>query len=151
MEIAGRGGRWESTLGVLGSHTPPLLLTWDSRGRLLSGCYFHVCLPVTVTPRCIRLVSTSKWETNDPFCFSLFVVEPSFHSRICSSASLIYFLFICPFLVFLLLVSALCLYWKARKLSALRRTAQREKALWMDLKGAGDGPATTREEQEEDS
>ncbi|KAK1328978.1 hypothetical protein QTO34_011149 [Cnephaeus nilssonii] len=98
----------------------------------------------------------SKWvsqasDESPHMVLTVLPSEPSFHSRICSSASLIYFLFICPFLVFLLLVSALCLYWKARKLSALRRTAQREKALWMDLKGAGDGPATTREEQEEDS
>lgn len=146
--MPGEGVGWKSTLGTLGSHTPELL-PCDSRGRLLSGCYFRVCLPVAVTPG--RLVSTNKWETNDPLCFSLFAVEPSFPSRICSSAPLIYFLFICPFLVFLLLVSALCLYWKARKSSTPRLASQREKTLWVGLKGAGDGPTTTKEEEEEDS
>ncbi|XP_023617011.1 immunoglobulin superfamily member 2 [Myotis lucifugus] len=98
----------------------------------------------------------SKWvsqasDESQHMVLTVLPSEPSFPSRICSSAPLIYFLFVCPFLVFLLLISTLCLYWKARKLSALRLTSQREKALWVGLKGAGDGPATTKEEEEEDS
>ncbi|CAK6439349.1 unnamed protein product [Pipistrellus nathusii] len=101
-----------------------------------------------------QLQRTHSWwvikssDESQPMVLTVLPSEPSFHSRICSSASFIYFLFICPFLVLLLLVSTLCLCRKARKLSALRQTSQREQALWMDLKGAGEGPATTREEQE---
>lgn len=76
------------------------------------------------------------------------MAEPTFPSRICSSASLIYFLFICPFVVFILLVLILCLCWKARKLSARSLSFHREKTLWVDLRGAGDKPINRREEAE---
>ncbi|KAM5201475.1 immunoglobulin superfamily member 2 isoform 1-T1 [Hipposideros larvatus] len=77
--------------------------------------------------------------------------EPTFLSRICSSAPLLYFIFICPFLVFIVLLgSLLCLYWKARKLSALSLNAQKDKAFWMDLTGATDRPTNRREEEEEE-
>lgn len=63
---------------------------------------------------------------------------PTLPSRICSSAPFLYFLFILPFLMLLLLLlSLLCLYRKAKKVSALRLNAQKEKALWVPLKGAG--------------
>lgn len=78
--------------------------------------------------------------------------EPTFPSRICSSASLLYFLLICPLVLFiLLLVSLLCLYWKAKKLSRLSLNARKENAFWMDLKGAGDRPTSRREEEDEDN
>ncbi|XP_066124272.1 immunoglobulin superfamily member 2 isoform X1 [Saccopteryx bilineata] len=99
----------------------------------------------------------SKWvnqasEGSQHLVLMVLPSEPTFPSRICSSASFIYFLFICPFVVLLLLLaSTLCLYWKARTLSALRRTSQKEKALWVDFKGAGDRPNNGRAEEEEDS
>lgn len=68
----------------------------------------------------------------------LFVAAPTLPSRICSSAPFLYFLFILPFLMLLLLLlSLLCLYREAKKVSALRLNAQKEKALWVPLKGAG--------------
>ncbi|XP_058158966.1 immunoglobulin superfamily member 2 [Dasypus novemcinctus] len=74
--------------------------------------------------------------------------EPTFPSRICSSTPLLYFLFICPFvMLLLLLVSLLCLAWKVRKLSRLRLEAQKEKALWVDLRQAG---CRSGEEEEDD-
>ncbi|XP_024894232.1 immunoglobulin superfamily member 2 isoform X2 [Pteropus alecto] len=76
--------------------------------------------------------------------------EPTFPSRICSSAPLVYFIFICPFIMFiLLLVALLCLYRKARKLSTLSLNAQKEKALWVDLKRAGDRYTNRRDGEEE--
>lgn len=49
-----------------------------------------------------------------------------------------------------LLVSLLCLYWKARKLSALSLNAQKDKALWMDLTEATYRPTDRMEEEEEE-
>ncbi|KAL1772332.1 immunoglobulin superfamily member 2 [Sigmodon hispidus] len=61
--------------------------------------------------------------------------ESTFSSRICSSVPLLHFLIACPLIMLLLLVlSLLCLYWKARKLSQLSLSAQKEKALWVDMK-----------------
>nr|XP_035108471.2 immunoglobulin superfamily member 2 [Callithrix jacchus] len=77
--------------------------------------------------------------------------EPTLPSRICSSAPLLYFLFICPFvLLLLLLISLLFLYWKARKLSTLRSSTRKEKALWVDLNEAGGMTTNRREDEEED-
>ncbi|KAM5256065.1 immunoglobulin superfamily member 2 [Ctenodactylus gundi] len=48
--------------------------------------------------------------------------EPTFPARICSSAPLLYFLVVCPAVLFtLLLISLLCLYQNARRLSSLTR------------------------------
>uniref|UniRef100_A0A8C8TCA8 Immunoglobulin superfamily member 2 n=1 Tax=Peromyscus maniculatus bairdii TaxID=230844 RepID=A0A8C8TCA8_PERMB len=61
--------------------------------------------------------------------------ESTFSSRICSSEPLLHFLIACPLIMLLLLlISLLCLYWKARKLSQLSLSAQKEKALWVDMK-----------------
>ncbi|XP_052588173.1 immunoglobulin superfamily member 2 [Peromyscus californicus insignis] len=61
--------------------------------------------------------------------------ESTFSSRICSSEPLLRFLIACPLIMLLLLlISLLCLYWKARKLSQLSLSAQKEKALWVDMK-----------------
>lgn len=63
---------------------------------------------------------------------------------------MLYFIFICPFVMFLLLLIALlCLCWKARKLSTLSLNAQKEKTLWVDLKRAGDKYTNRRDEEEE--
>ncbi|KAM7054920.1 immunoglobulin superfamily member 2 isoform 1-T1 [Molossus nigricans] len=95
----------------------------------------------------------SKWvshasDESQRMVLTVLPSEPTFPSRICSSASLIYFLFICPFVVLILLILILCLSWKARKSSALRLPSQREKTLWVDLKGAGDKPISRREKEE---
>uniref|UniRef100_A0A8C9DN89 Immunoglobulin superfamily member 2 n=1 Tax=Prolemur simus TaxID=1328070 RepID=A0A8C9DN89_PROSS len=96
----------------------------------------------------------SKWvnhasDESQRMVLTVLPSEPTFPSRICSSAPLLYLLFICPFvLLLLLLLSLLCLYWKARELSALRFSAGREKALWVDLKETGS--RTTRWKEEED-
>lgn len=87
------------------------------------------------------------------FIFFLFGTESTFPSRICSSAPLVYFLFICPFVILLfLLISLLCLYCKAKKLSALSLSVQKEQSLWVNLKGAG-GWTTNRmgDNHDEDS
>ncbi|KAM9241576.1 immunoglobulin superfamily member 2 [Dugong dugon] len=76
--------------------------------------------------------------------------EPTFPSRICSSAHLVYFLFICPFVMFiLLLICLLCLYWKARKLSTLSLNTRKEKSLWVDLKLVEDRTMNNRNEEED--
>ncbi|XP_046938555.1 immunoglobulin superfamily member 2 [Lynx rufus] len=75
--------------------------------------------------------------------------EPTFPSRICSSTPLLYFLFTCPCILFiLLLISLVCLYHKARRLSALKLNALKEKTLWVDLKRTGDWVTTWREEED---
>nr|XP_012617280.1 immunoglobulin superfamily member 2 [Microcebus murinus] len=87
----------------------------------------------------------SKWvnhasDESQRMVLTVLPSEPSFPSRICSSVPLLYFLFIYPFvLLFLLLLSLLCLYRKARELSALRFSARKENSFWMDLKEAGGG------------
>ncbi|XP_045673291.1 immunoglobulin superfamily member 2 isoform X2 [Phyllostomus hastatus] len=102
------------------------------------------------------LGTPSKWVTqasdeSQPVVLTVLPSEPTFPSRICSSTSFIYFLLVCPFiLLILLLISALCLYWKTRKLSALRLASQKEKALWVNMNGAGDSPASRWGEEEED-
>ncbi|KAM5294871.1 immunoglobulin superfamily member 2 [Glossophaga mutica] len=102
------------------------------------------------------LGTPSKWVTqasdeSQHVVLTVLPSEPTFPSRICSSTSFIYFLFVCPFVLFILLfISALCLYWKARKLSALQLASQKEKALWVNMNGAGDSPANRWEEEEED-
>ncbi|XP_063112217.1 immunoglobulin superfamily member 2 isoform X2 [Cavia porcellus] len=76
--------------------------------------------------------------------------EPTFPARICSSSLLLYFLVACPIVLFgLLLISLLCLYQKARKLSRESRSTQKEKALWVGMKGA-EGWITGRKEDEEE-
>ncbi|KAF6074122.1 CD101 molecule [Phyllostomus discolor] len=102
------------------------------------------------------LGTPSKWVTqasdeSQPVVLTVLPSEPTFPSRICSSTSFIYFLLVCPFiLLILLLASALCLYWKTRKLSALRLASQKQKALWVNMNGAGDSPASRWGEEEED-
>ncbi|KAM8784476.1 LOW QUALITY PROTEIN: immunoglobulin superfamily member 2 [Rhynchonycteris naso] len=99
----------------------------------------------------------SKWvnqatEGSQHLVLTVLPSEPPFPSCICSSASLIYLLFVCHFVMLpLLLSSILCLYWKAKMLSALRLTSQKEKTLPVDLKGAGDRPNNGRAEEKEDS
>ncbi|XP_042637992.1 immunoglobulin superfamily member 2 [Orycteropus afer afer] len=98
------------------------------------------------------LENPSKWvmqatDKSEELVLKVLPSEPTFPSRICSSAPLLYFLFICPFVMFtLLLISFLCLYWKTRKLSILSLNALNKKALWVDLKGA----AERKEEEEEE-
>lgn len=83
--------------------------------------------------------------------FCSFVAEPTFPARICSSLPLLYFLIVCPIVLFgLLLISLLCLYQKARKLSRESQSTQKEKALWVGMKGAGGGTTGRREDDEED-
>ncbi|XP_054420762.1 immunoglobulin superfamily member 2 [Pteronotus mesoamericanus] len=102
------------------------------------------------------LGTPSKWVTqasgeSQHVVLTVLPSESTLPSRICSSTSLIYFLFVCPFVVFtLLLISVLCLYWKARELSALRLASQKEKSLWVNMNGAGDSPTKRWEEEEED-
>ncbi|XP_058394882.1 immunoglobulin superfamily member 2 isoform X1 [Diceros bicornis minor] len=99
----------------------------------------------------------SKWvnqasDESQRMVLTVLPSEPTFPSRICSSAPLRYFLFVCPIVLFiLLLVSLLCLYWKTRKLSRLSLNAQNEKALWIDLKEAGDRTTNRREEEDKDN
>uniref|UniRef100_A0A8C3VRL3 Immunoglobulin superfamily member 2 n=1 Tax=Catagonus wagneri TaxID=51154 RepID=A0A8C3VRL3_9CETA len=77
--------------------------------------------------------------------------EPTLPSRICSSAPLLYFLLALPFAILILLVlSLLRLYRAAKEASALRLSAQKEKALWVDLKGAGGRAIHGKEEDEDD-
>ncbi|OWK05506.1 CD101, partial [Cervus elaphus hippelaphus] len=77
----------------------------------------------------------SKWvsqasDESQPVVLRVLPSEPNFPSRICSSAPLVYFLFICPFVILIfLLMSLLCLYWKAKKLSALSLSMQKEQSL----------------------
>lgn len=98
----------------------------------------------------------SKWvnqasDESQPMVLTVLPSEPTFPSRICSSAPLLYFLIICPCIMFiLLLISLLCLYWKTRKLSTLSLNTRREKALWVDLKGTEDRSTNRREEEEEE-
>ncbi|EPY90187.1 immunoglobulin superfamily member 2 [Camelus ferus] len=99
----------------------------------------------------------SKWvaqasDESQPVVLTVLPSEPTLPSRICSSAPLLYFLVICPFvMLFLLLISLLCLCWKSRKLSTLSLNAQKEKALWVGLKGAGGRTTNRMEEDDEDS
>lgn len=99
---------------------------------------------------CTWLISPWKLYT-DILCDSCsFVAEPTFPARICSSSLLLYFLVACPIVLFgLLLISLLCLYQKARKLSRESRSTQKEKALWVGMKGA-EGWITGRKEDEEE-
>lgn len=100
----------------------------------------------------------SKWvsqasDESQPVVLRVLRPESTFPSRICSSAPLVYFLFICPFVILLfLLISLLCLYCKAKKLSALSLSVQKEQSLWVNLKGAG-GWTTNRmgDNHDEDS
>nr|XP_011735226.1 immunoglobulin superfamily member 2 [Macaca nemestrina] len=98
----------------------------------------------------------SKWinqasDESQRMVLTVLPSEPTFPSRICSSVPLLYFLVICPFvLLLLLLISLLCLYWKARKLSTLRSNTRKEKSLWVDLKEAGGVTANRRQDEEED-
>lgn len=82
------------------------------------------------------MIGPGNLDTDCCLCSS-FVAESTFSSRICSSEPFLYFLIVCPFLMLLLLLaSLLCLCWKARKLSQLSLSAQKEKALWVDMKRA---------------
>ncbi|XP_013372018.1 PREDICTED: immunoglobulin superfamily member 2 isoform X2 [Chinchilla lanigera] len=98
----------------------------------------------------------SKWvnqasDESQSMVLRVLSSEPTFPARICSSAPLLYFLVVCPIVMFgLLLISLLCLYQKARKLSRESLSAQKEKALWVGMKGAGGWTADRREEEEED-
>ncbi|XP_003409476.2 immunoglobulin superfamily member 2 isoform X1 [Loxodonta africana] len=97
----------------------------------------------------------SKWvsqasDESQPMVLKVLRSEATFPSRICSSVPLLYFLFIYPFVMFiLLLLCLLCLYSKARKLATLSSNARKEKALWVDLKGAGDRTRNNRNEEED--
>ncbi|XP_056675237.1 immunoglobulin superfamily member 2 [Monodelphis domestica] len=63
--------------------------------------------------------------------------EPTFSSRICSSSLLLHVLVIYPFIIFIpLLIFTLYFYRKTKKFSLQSSKAQKEKALWVDLKGA---------------
>lgn len=76
--------------------------------------------------------------------------EATLSSRICSSEAFLHFLIVCPFLMLLLLLaSLLCLCWKARKLSQLSLSAQKEKALWVDMKRRASGDWTTGRKTED--
>lgn len=112
--------------------------------------FTFICL--WLTPRSVYLWCVQlSWRLIILFIFLLLVAEPTFPSRICSSAPLLYFLIICPCIMFiLLLISLLCLYWKTRKLSTLSLNTRREKALWVDLKGTEDRSTNRREEEEEE-
>ncbi|XP_040854981.1 immunoglobulin superfamily member 2 [Ochotona curzoniae] len=77
--------------------------------------------------------------------------EPTFLSGICSSTSLLYFLVICPLVLFLLLLLALlCCYQHARKVATLTFKEQ-QKAPWVHLSGAGDRTTGWMEDGEEDN
>ncbi|XP_075837901.1 immunoglobulin superfamily member 2 [Microtus pennsylvanicus] len=76
--------------------------------------------------------------------------ESTLSSRICSSEAFLHFLIVCPFLLLLLLcASLLCVCWKARKLSQLSLSAQKEKALWVDMKSGASGDWTTGRKTED--
>ncbi|KAH0518386.1 Immunoglobulin superfamily member 2 [Microtus ochrogaster] len=76
--------------------------------------------------------------------------ESTLSSRICSSEAFLHFLIVCPFLMLMLLfTSLLCLCWKARKLSQLSLSAQKEKALWVDMKRGASGDWTTGRKTED--
>ncbi|XP_006874873.1 PREDICTED: immunoglobulin superfamily member 2 [Chrysochloris asiatica] len=98
----------------------------------------------------------NKWvnQTSDESQHMTLTVIPSeltFPSRICSSAPLLYFLFICPLVMFLLLlISLLSLYWKSRKLSTLTLNARKDKSLWVDLKGTEKMTIDGNEEEDEE-
>ncbi|XP_037670976.1 LOW QUALITY PROTEIN: immunoglobulin superfamily member 2 [Choloepus didactylus] len=98
----------------------------------------------------------SKWvsqasDESGKMALTVLPSEPTFPSRICSSAPLLYFLFICPFvMLILLLVSLLSLYWKARKLSTLNLSTRKEGSLWVDLKGIGDRTTDRSGEEDDD-
>uniref|UniRef100_A0A5F9D3E5 Immunoglobulin superfamily member 2 n=1 Tax=Oryctolagus cuniculus TaxID=9986 RepID=A0A5F9D3E5_RABIT len=99
---------------------------------------------------------SSKWASqasaeSQRMMLTVLPSEPTFSSRICSSVPLVYFLFICPFVLCgLLLLALLCVYQKARKVATLGSKAQKEKALWLDLGGAGGRTTDRREDQEEE-
>ncbi|XP_008051026.1 immunoglobulin superfamily member 2 [Carlito syrichta] len=98
----------------------------------------------------------SKWvsqasDESQRMVLTVLPSESTFPSRICSSTPLLYFLVVCPLaLLGLLLVSLGCVSWKARKLSRLRSDTRKEKALWVDLKGAGGKTAAGEEDEEEE-
>ncbi|ELV14146.1 Immunoglobulin superfamily member 2 [Tupaia chinensis] len=98
----------------------------------------------------------SKWvsqasDESQRMVLTVLPSESTFLSWIRSSAPFLYFLCICPFIMLiLLLISLLCLYWKARKLSTLSFNAQKDKDLWVDLKRAGGRTTLRREEEEEE-
>ncbi|XP_032737226.1 immunoglobulin superfamily member 2 [Lontra canadensis] len=98
----------------------------------------------------------SKWvkqasDESQHMVLTVLPSEPALPSRICSSTSLLYFLLAFPcILLILLLISLFCYCHKARKLSAMSLKAQKEKSLWMDLKGTGDWTISQRYEEEED-
>ncbi|XP_032216492.1 immunoglobulin superfamily member 2 [Mustela erminea] len=98
----------------------------------------------------------SKWvkqasDESQHMVLTVLPSEPTLPSRICSSTSLLYFLLAIPcILLILLLIALFCYCHKARKLSAMILKAQKEKSLWMDLKGTGDWTINQRDEEEED-
>nr|XP_027796052.1 immunoglobulin superfamily member 2 [Marmota flaviventris] len=97
-----------------------------------------------------------KWvsqasDESQQIVFRVLPSETTFPSRICSSTPLLYFLVICPLVMFvLLLISLLCLSWKAKKLSQLSLRAQKDKSLWVGLNGAEGWTTDRRKHQEED-
>ncbi|XP_074044642.1 immunoglobulin superfamily member 2 [Macrotis lagotis] len=86
--------------------------------------------------------SPGKWvsQTSDESGHTLLNVlhsEPTFSSRICSSSLLLHFLVICPFIIFIpLLIFTFYLHRKAKKVSLQSSKVQKERTLWVDLKGA---------------
>lgn len=151
--MAGRGAvrLGEPHSGVLVSPHPSLCSSHLIEG---AGCYWALLFLMELvcnhkSQTCLSLIRTNKLETNHSVLL-LFVAEPTFLSRVCSSAPLFNFMCICPFILFiLLLISLLCFSWKARKLSTLSRNVQKDKALWLDMKGPRH-ILTDRSEEEDD-
>lgn len=101
--------------------------------------------------KCQELSRTQPSETDAGFICLPFFAEPTFLSGICSSTSLLYFLVICPLVLFLLLLLALlCCYQHARKVATLTFKEQ-QKAPWVHLSGAGDRTTGWMEDGEEDN
>ncbi|XP_038242704.1 immunoglobulin superfamily member 2 isoform X2 [Dermochelys coriacea] len=64
--------------------------------------------------------------------------ESSISSRVCSSPSLLHFILFYPLILFLGLITALCLYVKNMQTHKESIYQRKGKELWVDLKGAGD-------------
>lgn len=108
--------------------------------------YMH--LPLLMFKEVYVTIGPGNLDTDCLLCSS-FVAESTLSSRICSSEAFLHFLIVCPFLMLLLLfASLLCLCWKARKLSQLSLSAQKEKALWVDMKRASGDWTTGRKTED---
>lgn len=140
---AGKAPFWASPLPTASLFLP----SYDLRGPR----FLPVCACNNKSPRCLWLIVAGKLETDYLLGRSPFLAEPTLPSRICSSTSFLYFLLTVPcILLILLLISLFCYCHKARKLSAMSLKAQKEKSLWMNLKGTGDWTINQRDEEDED-